>query len=257
MSTNRIEGLLPVVVTPFTPDGAVDMESLERVIEHLIQDGANALTMFGIGSEFYKLSDDEKREMTKLLIATTRGRTRTITSITRHATMLAVRDAQWAQEQGVDALMLLPPFFMNPDPVAILEHMKQVVESVDIPVILQYAPGNTGVVITPNTFLQLQQDTGKDIYVKVESNPPGPMVSALVERSEGRIGIFIGNAGQHLFDCLKRGASGVMPGSAFLKLYRTLLEQFRGGHEDKAFSLYNLLVAHLTIVGLSAERFIH
>jgi dihydrodipicolinate synthase/N-acetylneuraminate lyase len=82
-------------------------------------------------------------------------------------------------------------------------------------------------------------------------------VSALVERSGGAMGVFIGNAGQHLFDCFQRGATGVMPGSSLLTVYRALVDRYAAGEHDAAFALYNELVPYLNIVGLSAERFIH
>jgi dihydrodipicolinate synthase/N-acetylneuraminate lyase len=252
-----LQGVLAVVATPFAESGEVDEGSLERVIEHLLEGGADALVMFGIGGEFYKLSDDERLRMAERLVASTRGRAITVASVTRHATHLAVAEARRFQELGVDALMLLPPFFLGPDAASLVRHMRAVVDAGDLPVILQYAPLNTGVPMRPEAFLELWEERRERIYVKAESQPPGPLVSALVERSGGAMGVFIGNAGQHLFDCLQRGATGVMPGSSLLKVYRTLLDLHAAGEQEAAFALYNQLVPYLNIVGLSAERFIH
>jgi 2-keto-3-deoxy-L-arabinonate dehydratase len=254
---SRLQGVLAVVATPFTPAGEVDEESLASVMEHLVAGGADALTMFGFGSEFYKLSDAEKGRMASLMVATVRGRVPTIASVTSHATHLAVQEARRYRELGIDALMLLPPFLLGPDAASLLRHMEQVVEAVDLPVVLQYAPANTGVSIGHDAFLTLWRERRERIYVKAESNPPGPLVSALVRASGGELGVFVGNAGQHLFDCLERGATGVMPGSSLLRVYRTIVDRYRGGDREGAFALFNELVPYLNVVGLSAERFIH
>ena len=253
----RLAGVLAVVATPFAESGEVDEGSLERCIDYLVDGGAEALVMFGFGGEFYKLSDDERLRMAALLVATTGGRSTTVASVTRHATHLAVAEAQRFQELGVDALMLLPPFLLGPDAASLVRHMRAVVDAVDIPVILQYAPLNTGVPMPPDAFLELWEEARERIYVKAESQPPGPLVSALVERSGGEMGVFIGNAGQHLFDCLRRGATGVMPGSSLLHVYRAIMDRYAAGETAAAFALYNELVAYLNIVGLSAERFVH
>jgi 4-hydroxy-tetrahydrodipicolinate synthase len=69
--------------------------------------------------------------------------------------------------------MVLPPYFLGPSEDAILEHLKRVIGSVKIPVILQYAPVQTGVRITPEVFLKLRDALPNADFIKVESQPPG------------------------------------------------------------------------------------
>jgi len=60
---NDIKGICPIIATPFTDCGEVDYESLEKLVRHLIKGGCNAVTLFGIAGEYYKLSDDERKKM--------------------------------------------------------------------------------------------------------------------------------------------------------------------------------------------------
>jgi 4-hydroxy-tetrahydrodipicolinate synthase len=115
--------------------------------------------------------------------------------------------------------MLLPPYFLGPSEDAILEHLKRVIGSVKIPVIVQYAPVQTGVRIAPDVFLKLREILPNADFIKVETQPPGRYISQLVERSEGRLKSLVGYAGVQMPDVLARGAVGIQPGCSFTEIY--------------------------------------
>ena len=183
--TKTIAGIIPIVAAPFTADGALDADSFQSLVRHLLGTGVSALTLFGLATEFYKLSDAERARMQSLLLAETVRSTAVagIISITDHSWEVAVGRARAAEAQGADGLMLLPPFFLGPGEDAILDHLRLVIGSVRIPVIVQYAPAQTGVRITPELFLRLRDALPNADFVKVETSPPGPYVSRLLDRS--------------------------------------------------------------------------
>ncbi|MEX3175550.1 dihydrodipicolinate synthase family protein, partial [Serratia quinivorans] len=101
--------------------------------------------LLGIASEFPKLDDRERARLAEIFIATLEGdpQYRAI-SVTDHSSEVAVTRARHYQQLGADALMLLPPFFLQPSPQAIHQHIFAVLDAVDIPVMVQYSPGETG-----------------------------------------------------------------------------------------------------------------
>jgi dihydrodipicolinate synthase/N-acetylneuraminate lyase len=221
MMSKEISGIIPIVAATFTKSGTLDEDSFQSLIRHLLGTNASALTLFGLATEFYKLADEERARMQTLMLAeTTRSESvGGIISITDHSWEVARQRALRAEEQGADALMLLPPHFLGPGEDAILEHLKRVIGSVKIPVIVQYAPVQTGVRISPDVFLQLRQALPNADFIKVETQPPGRYVSQLVDRSQGTLKSFVGYAGVQMPDVLERGTVGIQPGCSFTEVY--------------------------------------
>jgi 4-hydroxy-tetrahydrodipicolinate synthase len=231
--SKEISGIIPIIAATFTRSGGLDEDSFQALIRHLIATNVSALTLFGLATEFYKLTDDERARMQRLMLAeTTNSETVAgIVSITAHSWEVACQHARDAEAQGVDALMLLPPYFLGPSADAILEHLTRVIGSVKIPVIVQYAPVQTGVRIPPDVFLKLRDSLPNADFIKVETQPPGRYVSQLVDRSEGRLKSLVGYAGLQMPDVLARGAVGIQPGCSFTEIY---VELWRLWSRDKS-----------------------
>lgn len=223
-----IYGIVPIVAATFTDSGTLDEDSFQSLIRHLLKTGASALTLFGLASEFYKLPDSDRARMQALLLAETcqSESVAGVISITDHSWEVACRRAYDAEAQGADALMILPPYFLAPSEDAILEHLRRVIGSVRIPVIVQYAPVQTGVRIPPDVFLKLRDALPNADFIKVETQPPGRYVSQLVERSQGRLKSLVGYAGVQMPDVLARGAVGIQPGCSFTEIYVELWERW-------------------------------
>jgi len=237
MTSKEISGIVPIVAATFTRTGTFDQDSFQSLVRHLLETEASALTLFGLATEFYKLTESDRAQMQKSLLAET-SHTESVAgiiSITDHSWEVAFHRAREAQEQGADALMLLPPYFLSPGEDAILEHLKRVVGSVKIPVIVQYAPIQTGVRISPEIFLKLCDALPNAEFIKVETQPPGKYVSQLVERSQGKLKSLVGYAGVQMSDVLARGAVGIQPGCSFTEVYVELWRLWL--HDKPAFHL--------------------
>ena len=218
-------GVIPILPTPFMPDGAVDHESFIRVIEAAVSSGVHGVAMFGLASEYYKLSEAERSHLIKLLVRQIAKRCPVIISIVPHSTRLAIVDAIHAIEAGADALMVLPPFFLNPQTDAIIRHVRNIAEVVTVPVIVQYAPLQTGRIIDAHIFANLHHEVPNVTYVKVDLVPSGPVISAL--HSCG-VGSLVGYMGLHLPEDFARGVVGVMPSvsvcPAFVEIWNCLTQ---------------------------------
>lgn len=253
----ELKGICPIIATPFTPSSEVDFESLRELLRTLIAGGCHGLTLFGIAGEYYKLNDSEKQKMVEIVVGECRaGGVPSIISVTSHATELAVQEAMAFQDAGADSLMLLPPFFLKPPANTIYEHIKSVGEAVDIPVMVQYAPEQTGVTIAPQVFLQLSQEVETIQYYKIENKPPGAYISSLYEGTQGRARIFVGNAGYQMIETFDRGAIGVMPGCSMYDLYLAVYEAYQADERTVAYDIHTEILRMLNHIRQNVEMII-
>lgn len=216
-----LRGIIPVLPTPFDDTGTVDFEGFSSVIEAAIRDGAHAVAMFGLASEYYKLSDEERDSLTRVLVRVVEGRVPVIVSITEHSTEVATRHAVAAEDAGATALMLLPPFFLHPPNDAVIEHIRAVTSAVDIPVILQYAPQETGVSGDVLECLPVSA-------LKVDCFPSAPTVHALAQRLQ----CFIGYMGLDLPEAFSAGCAGCMPTASLVRPFAKIWDLLEAGDES-------------------------
>lgn len=253
----EIKGICPIVSTPFTDNGEVDYESLDKLVKHLLNGGCHAVTLFGIAGEYYKLSDDEREKMAQVTIkAAKEVGGKTIISVTDHSTEVAVKRAKHFEELGADCLMLLPPFFLKPGAKYLYEHMRAIANAVEIPIMAQYAPEQTGVAIPPETFCKLEKECPNMIYYKIECKPAGPYVTNLMNLTNGKMKIFVGNAGFQLIECMDRGAIGAMPGCSMYDVYLDIYNHYVDGDRETAIQLHNKLLPMLNHIRQNVEQII-
>jgi len=253
-----VKGICPIIATPFTESSEVDYESMRNLLRVLIQGKCHGLTLFGIAGEYYKLNDQERRQMIELVLEESKkGNVPSIISITQHATELAVKEAQHTEEAGADCLMLLPPFFLNPTVGALYNHMKLVGEAVRIPVMIQYVPQHTGVPIEPATFARLSSEVENIVYYKIECRPPGAYITRLLESTQNRVKIMAGNAGLQLPEALDRGAIGVMPGCSMYEIYLKIYNHYLQDNREEAIRIHNALLPMLNHILQSTEMIIY
>ena len=230
----ELGGIIPILATPFSEQGEVDGESFRRLVEASVQDGVHGLAMFGLASEYYKLSDSERVYLTELLIRQANGRVPVVISITHQARDVAVRQACEAAAMGADALMIMPPFFLGPTVESIVRHIEGVARAVTLPIIVQYAPLQTGRVLSPETFAELHRKHPNITHVKVDTVPSGTTITALQQAAGVSLKSIVGYMGLHLPEDVVRGVAGCAPsaslGRAFVRLWSLLCQ---GGDEGR------------------------
>ena len=145
---------MTAMVTPYTPDGEVDIPHARRLARHLIKAGNEGLVLTGTTGEAPLLTDDEKvRLWTEIKQEV--GDSATIvagsgTNDTRHSVHLT----KLAEKAGVDAILAVSPYYLKPPQEGIFRHMKAVAESTSLPVIIYNIPGRSVVNMTVDTILR-------------------------------------------------------------------------------------------------------
>jgi 4-hydroxy-tetrahydrodipicolinate synthase len=250
-----VVGVCPVIETPFTNDGDVDYASFGRLVDYLAQSGVQSVMFPGFASEFYKLTDEERRILTLQLVRITRGfpHLSVIVSVPDHATRVAVRIAIDAVEAGASAINILPPYQLGPSGDAVRAHLLAILEAVaPTPVIVQYAPAQTGTTLDAPSLSRIASEAPNLRQIKVESTPPGTFITALLGQDPPLASI-VGYGGVQLIDALRRGVTGVQPGCSFIELYLEIWNAWKRGDTSAAIELHGRLLPYISYWMQSVE----
>ncbi|WP_328989885.1 dihydrodipicolinate synthase family protein [Kribbella sp. NBC_01245] len=256
-----VRGISPVLEVPFTADGAVDYDGFDRVVRYVLGTGVSSVMFPGFASEFHKLSEDERAALTEILLGHTRHRpdVAAIIAVQDHATRLAVHRAEAAVAAGADLINLLPPHFLSPSRRSLIQHIEAVLAAVDpVPVVLQYAPTETGTSLDADVLGTIQARHPNLRLVKVESSPPGPLIAELAARTPPLPAVE-GYAGVQLPDAVRRGAVGSQPGCSMTELYVEiwrLLSSGDPGDWEAGYDLHRRLLPYISYWMLDTERII-
>lgn len=252
----KFQGVYPAIASTFKENGEFDYDSFTGLIRHLIAGGCHGITLFAIAGEYYKLTYEEELKLIEIVVRECRdGGAKSVISVTRHASEVAVEWAKYIQEQGADCLMLLPPFFLNPGQQAIIDHVRMVNDAVSIPIMFQYAPEQTGVAITPEVLVQMAEEMQNVQILKIENKPPGKYVSQLLGKKPD-LEIFVGNAGFQMIEGFDRGARGVLPGCSMYDVYLKIYDLYLAGKRSEAMDIHKDLVAILNHIRQNVEMII-
>ncbi|MCU6710503.1 dihydrodipicolinate synthase family protein [Paenibacillus sp. J5C_2022] len=246
-STIKLEGVYPIVATPFTEKGEVDESSLRELIRFQLEAGVNGLALFGNASEMYTLLDREREQIAEIVSDEVKGRVPLVFGSGHTGLEGAVQLSKWAQKAGADALMVLPPYMVKPDGKRMTEYFEAIARAVDIPIMLQDAPIASGVAIPVATMIKLAEECDNITYVKVEAPPTTVKISEVLERSEGRLTVFGGLNGMYYYEELCRGAVGIMPACEFPDLCVEIFRLFQSGERAAARALFYRVLPFIRI----------
>ncbi|MDA1107531.1 MAG: 4-hydroxy-tetrahydrodipicolinate synthase [Proteobacteria bacterium] len=148
-------GSMVALVTPMSSDGALDHDSLARLIEFHIENGTDAIVAVGTTGESATLDEDEHCALIREVVERVRGRIPVIAGTGANATSEAIRLTRCALQGGADACLLVTPYYNKPTQEGLYLHYKAVAEAVPIPQILYNVPGRTACDLLPETVARL------------------------------------------------------------------------------------------------------
>jgi 4-hydroxy-tetrahydrodipicolinate synthase len=157
-SLSAFRGSMTALVTPFTPDGAVDEKAFSKFVDWQISEGTNGLVPVGTTGESPTLSHDEHRHVVELCIKTARGRVPVIAGAGSNNTIEAVELARHAEKAGADAVLVVTPYYNKPNQRGLYAHFAAVAQAVAIPIIIYNIPPRSVIDMTPETMGRLAHD---------------------------------------------------------------------------------------------------
>ncbi len=155
----KLRGIFPAMVTPFTQDGGdIDWASFESLLERLIAAKVNGVVVCGSTGEAATLGDKEYVAILQRAAQIVGGRCLCIGGINASATNRAVEFARLNKECGMDAALLVVPPYNKPPQGGIIEHYRAVHKAVTLPLIAYNVPSRTGVNMLPETVARLAEE---------------------------------------------------------------------------------------------------
>lgn len=249
--SEQAKGVYIIAATPFTEDGALDVQSIDTLTDFYLGCGVHGFTLLGMMGEAHKLTADESLSVVNRVIARAQGR-QVIVGVS-HAGLENVRRlAHEAMMVGAAGVMVAPPQGLKGDD-GIYNYYGQVFQALgpDIPVVYQDYPQTTGVYLPVPVFERLVDDFGQLVMLKHED---APGLTKLTRVREGektpgrrRVSILVGNGGLYYPQEMRRGADGAMTGFAWPEMLVQVYDLFTQGKGEEAedlFDIYLPLVRH-------------
>ena len=251
MLDETAQGVFTIAVTPFLPDGAIDWDSIDRMVDFYIEKGATGLTILGMMGEAGKLTADESVAVVKRVIARSTVPIVVGVSAPGFATMKTLTDA--AMDLGAAGVMVAPPGSLKTDD-QIVNYYHNTAEVLGAtPFVLQDFPLVTNVVIPTKVILQIIADCPTCVMLKHEDWPGLEKISALRAASDNgarRISILCGNGGLYLLEEMLRGADGAMTGFAYPEMMAQVIAAYQSGDMDHARDIFD---AYMPMVRYEAQ----
>lgn len=185
MNVEWLRGAATALVTPFTVSGAIDEERLHRLIEYQLAGGVRLLVPCGTTGESATMTEAEDQHVIKLTVDAARGRARVIAGTGSNATASAIEWSTTARELGVDAVLVVAPYYNKPTQEGLYSHFRAVAEAVsDLPVVIYNVPGRTGCNIAAATTLRLAREVENIVAIKEASGDLALIMAILRGRPE-------------------------------------------------------------------------
>lgn len=239
MPPEAMQGVFPILVTPFDAQSRIDEDSLRRLIDFDIAAGVHGLGV-ALGSEIFKLSEAERDLVIRTVVDQVRGRVPVVINTGAPGTDLAVFYSRRAEELGADAVMVIPPSFMPAGPAEILDYYQAISDAVSIPIFLQDVPSAP---ISAGLARQIAERCAQVRYIKVETPPVVVKVAETVAQAGDRLTIFGGAGGGYFIEELRRGALGTMPFCSQPEAFVQVWDLMQAGDEAAARAVFDRVIA--------------
>ncbi len=262
--TSSSKGVFVIAVTPFTETGALDHDSIDRMVDFYDENGADGLTILGMMGEAPKLTQAESIEVTKRTLARA-GAQPVVVGVSAPGLAAIGELTKAVMDLGAAGVMVAPPSSLRTDD-QIVTYYRNVVETVgtDVPVVLQDFPLSTGVQISTKTLGVIFEAHPSIVMLKHEDWPGLQKISDLRQAEANgrrRVSILCGNAGVFLPEEMQRGADGAMTGFAYPEMMADVVRLSNEGRHEAAQDVFD---AYLPLVryeqqpgiGLAVRKYI-
>jgi dihydrodipicolinate synthase/N-acetylneuraminate lyase len=248
MSEQDWRGIFAIPMTPYDEQDRVDEEVLAAEIEFCIESKVGGIVVPVMVSEFWLLSEEERRTLIRVPVEVSRGRTPIVANVAAVNTPLAVSFAEYAQKVGADAVIAMPPYIQKPDFDTMYDYFAAINEVVDVPIWIQ----NAGMApMSGEQIVKVCTEIEHVSWVKEEVPPAHKSIAALVGRkSPGVHGVMGGGGGRNLITEWERGAAGCVPACEFCDVLQRIHDLLDEGQMDEAGDLFEKILPAVVLEGL-------
>jgi len=242
MTAPRLEGVYPIVATPFRPDGAPDLADLARLVDWIVRAGVDGIVFPGVASEFETLKPDERRVLVEAVAKANAGRVPFVVGVSSADAATSEALAKHATSVGAAAVMAMLPPALKDAPDAQVDYYRRIAAT-GVAIILQNAPPPAGCGLAPERVAEIVAAVPGVAYVKEETLPCGQRITKLAALApKGLRGIFGGAGGRYITDELARGACGTMPACELVDLHVKQFALHRAGDAKGVRRLFDRML---------------
>jgi 4-hydroxy-tetrahydrodipicolinate synthase len=235
---NNLNGVCPILPTPFDDDNKIDIESLKRVVRFLIESGVNGIALFGNASEAFALTNAEEALIADIVAKEVAGRVALVFGAGGTSTETAIESCHWAESAGADILMIMPPYMIKPDAQRVYEYYAAIAANVQHPVMIQDAPNACGVTISVNTMIKLANDCEMIQYIKAEAPPTFLKAKEIIDSLGDKVSVFGGMNATFFYEELCAGVVGTMPAGEFPEVLVKVWNMYVEGNSSEAKTIF-------------------
>lgn len=206
------------------------------MVRFALDSGAHGIVAFGLAGEVMKLTGDERRALTDVIVGEAAGAVPVLIGAGAPSVRASVELARHAEQAGADGIVLPAPMSGALDEAALVEYFVRIASSVMLPVMIQDAPAYVGIRLGPDVIQQIGEAAENVRLVKLEAGPVE--MSEWIDRLGPDFSIWGGDGGVYLLDCLRAGAAGLVPGVDLVDLLVRVYATEAGGDSVLAEQLF-------------------
>ena len=255
-----LQGVLPILPTPFTADGAVDKGSVRRLIDFELEVGVHGVSVLGFMGEAHRLSAAERKQVVATTVDQADGSFPTWVGVLAFGAAGAIEQGREAQELGADGVFVAPIAVQNDQ--VIFDYYASVADALDIPVAIHDFPEAFQTILSPELIARMANEIDGVQYIKLEDYPVLTKMSRIQKLAPDSIGIFGGLGGIYFLEELQRGSCGIMTGFAFPEILLAVYDAYRRGNLGRAAALFDQYVSLIRYefqpkIGLAYRKFVY
>lgn len=241
---NHVE-VITAMVSPFTPNGEVDYSCAKKIALYLAENGSDAILVAGTTGESPTLTYEEKLQLFTTIKEAVGDKVKVIAGTGTNSTSTTIALSKEAEARGVDALLLVTPYYNKPPQRGLIAHFASVARFTKLPVILYNVPGRTGVNMTPQTVAMLAEEP--NIIGLKEASGNLDQVSQIMRRvNDNTNGNFIVWSGDDslTLPMLALGVTGIISVASHLmgNQIKLMIKHFKSGNFEEARKLHEKLL---------------
>ena len=234
MASLDLHGMGVALITPFKENDDVDYEAIIRMVDHLVENGTDYIVALGTTAETTSLSDDEKKEVTRIIVERVNRRIPIVLGIGGNCTRSILSNIDNIDYKGIDALLSVVPYYNKPSQEGIYQHFKMITKAAPRPIVLYNVPSRTGTNMTAETTLRLAHEFSSIIAIK-EASGVFAQMDDIIKNKPSEFQVISGDDGI-TFPLIALGAVGVISviGNAFPKEFSRMVRLALGGDYQNA-----------------------
>ncbi|AGE21740.1 4-hydroxy-tetrahydrodipicolinate synthase [Geobacillus zalihae] len=229
--------IITAMVTPFDRKGNLDLAKTTELVNYLLDNGTDALVVAGTTGESPTLTTEEKIALFRHVVSVVNGRAPVIAGTGTNDTRASIELTKKAEEAGVDAVMLVAPYYNKPNQEGLYQHFKAIAESTSLPVMLYNVPGRTSVSLAPETVIRLSEVP--NIVAVKEAGGNLDAMAEIIERTPDDFLLYSGDDSLTL-PVLAIGGNGVVSVASHIigNEMQEMIRSFLAGDHQKAAALH-------------------